>query len=290
MSVNRRGFGRFGAGILASGLAAGAGRATAQPLGDVDPWIVYYRAEEKPAAFLDYKLVVLDADRHPPLAAIRAPGRPALGYISLGEVEEGRAHFKAVEADGILLMRNEHWQESRMVDLRDARWRRRVLDDLVPAILKRGFDGLFLDTLDNAAHLERVDPRTYAGMTAAARGLVLALRAKFPAARIMLNRAFEILPEVERAIDIVLGEAVYAAYDFEREEYGLVREDLYRRYVGELKAAKARRPELTVCTLDYWDPGNPEGIKRIYRVQRANGFAPYVATIALDRIVPEPGR
>ena len=56
-----------------------------------------------------------------------------------------------------------------------------------------------------------------------------------------------------------------------------------------LQSAKARRPELRVMTLDYWDPEDPEGIRRIYRVQRANGFEPYVASIELDRIVTEPG-
>lgn len=290
MTMNRRGFGRFGAGLITMALAARSSEASVQTMDPVDPWIVYYRAEERPSAFRDYRLVVFDADRHPPLASLKARDRSLLGYLSLGEVEEGRAHFRAVEAEGLLLMRNQYWQESRMVDLRDPRWRARVLDQLVPAVLAKGFDGIFLDTLDNAAHLERLEPERFRGMTAAARDLVLAMRARFPQARIMLNRAFEILPEVEQAIDIVLGEAVYATYDFEREEYGLLRDDLNRRYVDMLKAAKARRPALVVCTLDYWDPGNPEGIARIYRVQRAHGFAPYVATIALDRIVPEPGR
>lgn len=288
--MNRRGFGRFGAGLITMALAVRSSEASVQTMGPVDPWIVYYRAEERPSAFRDYRLVVFDADRHPPLASLKARDRSLLGYLSLGEVEEGRAHYRAVEAEGLLLMRNQYWQESRMVDLRDPRWRARVLDQLVPAVLAKGFDGVFLDTLDNAAHLERLEPERFRGMTAAARDLVLAMRARFPQARIMLNRAFEILPEVEQAIDIVLGEAVFATYDFEREEYGLLRDDLNRRYVDMLKAAKARRPALVVCTLDYWDPGNPEGIARIYRVQRAHGFAPYVATIALDRIVPEPGR
>ena len=56
-----------------------------------------------------------------------------------------------------------------------------------------------------------------------------------------------------------------------------------------LQAAKARRPKLRIMTLDYWDPEDAEGVSRIYREQRANGFEPYVATIKLDRIVTEPG-
>jgi hypothetical protein len=43
-----------------------------------------------------------------------------------------------------------------------------------------------------------------------------------------------------------------------------------------------------VFTLDYWNPEDAAGIRRIYRTERANGFHPYVATIKLDRIVREP--
>lgn len=42
-------------------------------------------------------------------------------------------------------------------------------------------------------------------------------------------------------------------------------------------------------TLDYWNPADTAGLRRIYRAQRANGFLPYVATVELDRLVPEPG-
>ena len=54
------------------------------------------------------------------------------------------------------------------------------------------------------------------------------------------------------------------------------------------KCSKRRNSKLEIFTLDYWDPADPAGIARIYREQRDNGFEPYVSTVELDRIIPEP--
>jgi hypothetical protein len=174
------------------------------------------------------------------------------------------------------------------VDVRDQRWRSRVIEQLVPGILARGFQGVFLDTLDNPVELERRDPKTYRGMAAAATNLIKALRQSFPSITIMMNRGYGLLPEVGGSIDIVLGESVYSTYDFERKTYRLVSTEDYREQVRLLKEARKRNPGLRVCSLDYWDPVDFKGIRRIYREERANGFEPYVATIGLDRIVEEP--
>jgi hypothetical protein len=64
---------------------------------------------------------------------------------------------------------------------------------------------------------------------------------------------------------------------------------LYEQQIRMLQSALQRRPQLQVFTLDYWDPADRAGVARIYAEQRKNGFHPYVATVGLDRIVPEPG-
>lgn len=253
-----------------------------------DSWAVYYADKAAPIEFVDYTLVVLDATYHPPLEPLKNMGKRLLGYISLGEVENWRPYFAAVKAEGLTLGENPHWKGSFSVDVRDPRWTARVLDQLIPAILAKGFDGLFFDTLDNPPDLERRDPKRFAGMTKAAAGLVQAIRARHPQATLMLNRAYEILPDVADAIDIALGESVHADWDFEAKRYRLVDDAEYRRQVGLLKQAQARAPRLKVYTLDYWDPTDPAGIARIYAEQRRNGFSPYVATVKLDLLVPEP--
>ena len=251
-------------------------------------WAAFYAQEAPAESLAGFDILVFDSDGHPPLAPLAAQGKILLGYLSVGEVASYRSYYGSVRAQGLLVGENSTWKGSYFVDLRDPRWSRRVLDELIPAILQRGFSGIFLDTLDDAGHLERMNPRAYRGMTAAAAALVRAIRAKYPSIKIMLNRGYELLPSVERSIDYALGESVYADYDFGTKRYDLVPHATYEQQVRLLQAAAQRSPRLTVFTLDYWDPADVAGVARIYAEQRKNGFHPYVATVELDRVVPEP--
>ncbi len=265
---------------------AAAGRAGAED----DRWVVVYTPNHPVEAFADFRLVVFDSIHHPPLRPLLEQRKTVLGYISLGEVENYRDHYKAVEAEGVLLGANPNWPDSRYVDVRDVRWTRRVVEDLVPRILHKGFTGIFIDTLDNPADLERTDPQKFKGMTDAAANLVKAIRRHYPGIYIMLNRAYEILPSVDGHIDAVLGESVMTEIDFAKNAYRLAAAQDYALQVQWLQAAKKRQPRLRIYTLDYWPPEDAAGILRIYNEQRRNGFSPYVSVKALDRVFREPGR
>ncbi|PWU06185.1 MAG: hypothetical protein C5B51_12835 [Terriglobia bacterium] len=251
-------------------------------------WAAYYSDRVEPEALRDYRLLIFDSDRHPPLAPLAGKGRTVLGYLSLGEVNQHREYFAGLQNAGALAGENPNWPGSYYVDVRDTGWRELVVRQLVPAILAQGFHGLFLDTLDDPAELERRDPNGCRGMTAAAADLVKALRAHYPSIPLMMNRGYELLPQLANHIDIELGESLYSTYDFGRKSYGLVKGQDYKEQVGRLKEAKRRNPHLRIFSLDYWDPSDRRGIRRIYREERANGFEPYVATIGLDQIVKEP--
>jgi len=266
---------------------ASAADSWGQRAGD-KPWVVYYADKEPPEAFDPYTLLVLDSENHPPLRPLAERGKVLLGYISLGEVESHRPWFAKVKRWGILGEENPNWKGSFYVDMRDPRWTALVVEELVPMLLRRGFDGVFMDTLDNPVFLEQTQPKKYKGIADAAAQLVRAIRRNYPTIPIMMNRAYPLLPKVERDIDFELGESVYADYDFKTKTYKLVDRTQYLDQVKFLKDAQKRRPELRIMTLDYWSPTDPAGIQRIYKEQRANGFNPYVATIDLDRLVKEP--
>lgn len=254
------------------------------------PWTAYYAADLPASAFYGYDLVIFESDRHPPIEPLIDRGKQVLGYISLGEIHQTRPYFAEAKAEGLLLMENENWKGSYFVDVRDPRWTRRVVEKLVPAILHRGFQGIFLDTLDNPPHLQRIDPKAYAGMSEAGARLVRTLRRHYPRMPIVMNRGYDLLPMVERDIDMILGESVYADYDFAQKRYQRVEEATYRLQVDLLTGSARRQPKLKILTLDYWNPDDAAGIAEIYRIQEANGFHPYVATVELDRLVPRPKR
>lgn len=238
-------------------------------------WIVYYADKASPEAFQGYDLVVLDSDRHPP---VRMAGAKVLGYLSLVEVTQDRRWFGTLRDSGMLLGEQPNWG-SRRIEIGDARWRQMVSTELVPSILAQGFDGLFLDTLDDAAAIDRKD---------AAVELVREIRRVAPRAILMVNRGYDILPRIVPYIDVVLGESVYGTYDFASKSYRAVAAADYRWQVDRLMEARKAKPGLRICTLDYWDPGDRDGIRRAYAKERSNGFDPYVTTIALDQVSREP--
>ena len=122
-------------------------------------------------------------------------------------------------------------------------------------------------------------------MKEAAIHLVKAIRHHYPQTLLMINRAYSLLPDVAKDVDMVLGECVYADYNFKRKIYELVPEKEYRKQVKRLQDIQQAHPHLQIFTLDYWNPKDVSVIKEIYRKQRKNGFIPYVSTIDLTKII-----
>ncbi|MGA1799403.1 endo alpha-1,4 polygalactosaminidase [Sphingomonas sp. 4RDLI-65] len=251
-------------------------------------WGVDYGATTDPVLARQCRLLVLEPHHARPIAPLRGPGSNLLGYVSFGEVERTRPYFAALDAAGALGPANPNWPDARMADLRHPAWRTAVLDQLVPAILALGYDGIFIDTMDNAEAMEQRDPVANKGMVAAGATLIAAVRARFPKISIMLNRGYAMLPDVAPQIDHLLGEAMASRWNFTTKRYELLSDSDWDWQAGRLRAAQARNPALTLMTLDYWEPSDPKQVAALYARERAAGFHPYVATLALDRLLPAP--
>ena len=73
--------------------------------------------------------------------------------------------FPLLKSHNLILQENPNWKDSFYVDVRDPLWAKTVLEDIVPSVLRQGFDGLFLDTLDNPIDLEDKNHEKFSGMT-----------------------------------------------------------------------------------------------------------------------------
>lgn len=257
--------------------------------GNSERWIVYYSNKAAISQFAPYQVVVLDSRYYPPLPPLAKAGKRLIGYLSLGEASQDYSYFAELQGQGLLIRPSEIWKGNQYIDIRDVRWHERVCSQIIPDILQKGFHGLFLDTLDSPLHIESEPSGRYKGMADSAAKLLQRIRREFPAITLVVNRAYSLLSRDDIDVDIWVGESVFSTYDFAKKEYQLVDSAAYRLQLEWLQSAVRRRPRLKVFTLDYWNADDAEGLSRIYRTQRANGFCPYVSTIDLTAIVREPG-
>ena len=277
---------KVGALILGTLAAIASGPAAAAD--GTDRFVICYGQDDKPDDYAPYRRAVLDADHHPALAPLKLRGIELFGYVSIGEADQTRDYHDAIVAAGLLLGPNSNWPGAHYVDLRKPAWRALLLDRIIPAIIDRGFEGLFLDTLDDAAFLENADPVANRGMIEAGAATIRAIRKKFPTVPLMLNRAFEVAALVPADLESILAESLASNYDFKTRRYHLRSPADLKWGLARLAELRALNPALQIYTLDYWDRADHAGIARLYERERRAGFTPYVATIDLQRIVPEP--
>jgi polysaccharide biosynthesis protein PelA len=252
------------------------------------PWVVYYGHPVEPELFKPYNPIVLEPGNFPEIPFALKENKVVYAYLSLGEISKERPYFNEAKELGLLLGENPNWPGSYYVDVRQESWARLVLDRLIPALLVQGFQGIFLDTLDDAIYLEQSDPDIYKGMKKGAVQLVQLIRVYFPNVHIMLNRSYELLPEVGSFIDALVAESLYTEYSFSKKIYEYVPADQYASRVQWLQQVQKKFPYLQIFSLDYWYPEQLEVIENIYAKERENGFRPYVSVIGLDQILSEP--
>lgn len=261
---------------------AGKSKLRRTSLHEVTSWVCVYSSEVLPQQIAKFDLAVLDADSHPPLSPLKG-NTTLLGYISLGEVADYRWYWPEVADKPWILSRNPNWQ-SRFVDVREAAWHQIVLNKIIPAVLAKGFDGLFLDTVDTAEYLERYHPGdTYPGAEAAMVRLIRAIRKKYPSIYLVANRGFVILDQIADVIDGVLAESLFSTVDFESNTVRLRPEVEYRDTLAKLRTVQ-KQSGVQIFTLDYMAKASESERATVIERARREGFRPYISTVRLDTI------
>ena len=249
-------------------------------------WVAYYDKKLPASTFKRYDLVVFDREHYPDFTAI-AEETAVLAYVSIGEVHGHTPNLATLEAQGTLITKRDHW-DSHVVHIGAPAWQKTVFAKIDDA-MNKGFRGVMLDTVDSAIYYaEQESPAAGAKAKREAIALIYDIRARYPQARLMLNRGFAILPEVARQIDYALAESTLAQTDVSTGQSTLFPPNSYYLSVSKLEVARQEAPQLKIYTLDYWNQDDVRGLHHIYATQRARGYVPYVSTPDLRRYTPEP--
>jgi polysaccharide biosynthesis protein PelA len=252
-------------------------------------WVVYYGQTADEQLLSTYDIVILDPGFLGSIELVKANGAQIYGYVSMGEVSTASPSFGRLSPH-VILEPNLDWPNVQRVDVRDLAWRNYILDEVIPSIVNSGFHGLMLDTLDTPIWLEQVDNQRFEGMRQAAINLVAAIRTRYPALKLIMNRGYSILPDVIDYLDAIIAESLLTMPDATKTGTLAVEPQHVKAQLELLTTAKNRSHPLPILSLDYSMPDDRKAIESLYKRELDLGHHPYVTTPLIDQIIQTPPR
>lgn len=167
-----------------------------------------------PAKIKGYNYVILEEKnfKKEDVTLIKKNNKNVLAYISLGEVNSNASHYNLLK--NRVLGRNNNW-DSYYLNLQE-KSTPVVLLTLIKKVLDKGFDGLFLDNIDNFSSF---------GPQFSQRNELIALikriKKQFPSHVLIQNSGLELIPETKEYIKAVLFESIATDFSFKDNGYKL---------------------------------------------------------------------
>jgi len=239
---------------------------------DIDSYAVYYGAG-KIENLSSFDLVIIESENYSKdeIEMLKRNGTIVLSYLSVGEVRGDRWYFNSVKV--CTMGKNPTWN-SYYVNVSCKAWRDVILNVLIPRILSKGFDGLFLDTVD----VVDVFPNMRDDMI----NLISEIRSRYPNIVIIQNRGFSIIDETARYIDGVLFECFTTHYNWTSKRYEVWKDRDWIDMQAERLANLRERYGIVVLTLDYAEDNDLKNL--CIEHARRYKFIPFVSNVKLNVI------
>ncbi len=201
-------------------------------------------------------------------------------YVSVGEVHPSRAYVRDLPA-GWLIGENPIWH-SRIVDQAAPEWPEFFLERVIAPLWQRGYRGFFFDALDSFRLVATTPAQRRAQEQGLARVIELT-KSRYPNAKLIFNRGFEILPAVGKHAYAIAAESLFDGWDQRSGRYVEVTPGERESLVRELTAAKTHYG-LPVIVIDYVRIGERARARRTANQIKALGFIPWVTSAELDQL------
>jgi hypothetical protein len=259
-------------------LAAGS---TGAALAQSTPSIAFHYGAKPPVdALKAFDIAVVEPDGGFDPRHVGTPATSWFAYVSVGEVLPGRAYFNDIPK-AWLTGSNDAWQ-ARVVDQSAAGWPAFYVDKVITPLWQRGFRGFFLDTLDSYQLVAKTDAeraRQEDGMVR----VIQAIKARYPDARLIFNRGFEILPRVHPLAEAVAFESLFRGWDQGKGRYVEVAEADRTWLLGQARTIREQY-RLPVISIDYCPPADRRCARETAGRIQALGITPYVSDPGLQTV------
>jgi len=240
----------------------------------------FYGANVQAERFEPFDTVVIEPDSGFDPRAHMAHCPNWYAYVSVGEVTKERAYYAKMPKTWFAGS-NAAWA-STVVDQSASGWPAFFVDQIIKPLWERGYRGFFLDTLDSYQLVAKTDAermQQQAGIGAVLREL----KVRYPQARVILNRGFEILPQVHDQVAAVAFESLFGRWDQANQRYDEVPGNDREWLLGKAREIHERY-SLPVISIDYCPPEDEACRRDIVQKISALGIVPYVADGGLQTI------
>jgi uncharacterized protein (TIGR01370 family) len=176
---------------------------------------------------------------------------------------------------------NAAW-ESKVVDQDAPGWPVFYVKQVITPLWHKGYRGFFLDTLDSYQLIAKTDAdrqRQQAGLV----DVIRAIKKRYPRAKLMFNRGFEILPQVHDLVYAVAFESLYNGWDQSKQRYTVVPQADRDWLLGQARVITDKYA-LPVIAIDYCTPGDDQCTCDTVQKICSDGLVPYVADGALQTV------
>lgn len=240
---------------------------------DSSPLFVCYGRIE-PSTLIGNELLILESQHYTTdeIDLIKGQNKKVLAYLSLTEVHEAAFFYQAIKP--YILSKNSHWN-SQYIDISNQN-AQEILFNAADTILSKGFDGLFLDNLDNVGEWGSLS-----GNDTALVKWVTKLKTRAPKSFLVQNSGLFLLEQLKPHIDAVVLESFITAYNFETKKYGL--RDANARIALSKKVSGIRKKiGKPIYIIEYAD--NLRLKKKVERALEQMGYPYFIANINLMTI------
>jgi len=159
-----------------------------------------------------YDVLILEPEHYTEseILILRNNNNIVAGYISLTEVNNNSKHFDLLS--DYIFGKNSTWNSS-YIDIKKES-AQEILQNLTDDIIDKGFNGLFMDNLDNVSQWGPLKDAEKSLVS-----IISAIKNNSNDIYLIQNSGFFLNDSLERITDAILVESLFSLYDFKTNEY-----------------------------------------------------------------------
>ena len=192
-------------------------------------------------------------------------------YVSIGEVESNQPYYKDISSKWVI-GENSLWN-AKVMDISSDEYQKFMFEKVIEPLFRRGFKNIFFDTLDSYEIVAKNDK----DRAKYSKGLVKFINEfhhRYPKAKLIINRGFDIIDEVHDSIEAVLFESLF--YGLSSKDLSYTRVSTSDREWLKAQISKIQKYHKPIIAVDYL-PSNSKKIDETIKNIESWGLIPYIA-------------